>query len=590
MNKKNLCLIILSFTAVCSVAALFESGSHLSLSASNSHSSSCDWSHYQEIHPTYESHGVKEYWICCSHSHLGPVFSKPTTGKIINRTHPSNFSQTITKDDDRYLKPYSEPLEFSDSYLPSIFSINSHARELQVTSTGELKFVVINGNYGLYLNRHYLDEVFSDSSVSAIAFDLKGSIATNNLRRHYFDPKTNTWTNGTYELNSNGYGMETNWKTFTYTRDFYSLYKDGEVFVVGGNVSDGDYIMIDNIRPVFDDIHYYGFENGRIDAKKVMSPGHSDSRYTFYEESKTIFSVNDNDANIFKSASYDYDFKTEGNRSLKITKTNGYMALYLRNTIKDMMGDDDVVLVDILSNVSVNSNSDVRNMTDGMNRVSLCPDGAHPANKWVTYTFNKSQITDDGRFLILQGSTAGDFNFDNVRIAKNCGIKNDGVIDLAAGQSYSFTTTHNVDSIDTIFFNNVEISPSDATVSINGKTVTISSDLFTEGKVDEIQIVYKNNHVLYTDIRYFEIKQYQNQSAINLSVNYGDSGYYTLKNYSNVYRMTANGCEVPFEVDGSNYLIPNAALVELVPTVNNAKTSGTVNLYVHSLDGNQCIP
>ena len=77
------------------------------------------------------------------------------------------------------------------------------------------------------------------------------------------------------------------------------------------------------------------------------------------------------------------------------------------------MGANGTFSFDVYSTISANSNSSVRNFQTGNNGVLGY---AHTKGKWVTYTWTAQNITDDGRFLILLGSTAGDWYFDNFRI------------------------------------------------------------------------------------------------------------------------------------------------------------------------------
>ena len=559
--------------------------------ASNSHTSSCNWNHYNELLPTYNENGVKEYWICCDHPHLGPSLSAPTSGKVTNRSASSDFRKTIQPTDIRYLKPYNEPLDFSDGYLPSILTHNSNVKSAIVTDEGEYKFVVKNGSFGVFLSKYYLDQVFSDSSVVAINFEAKGDFATNNFRRKYYDPLKSAWTNRTYESNHSAYGITQNWKIFTYTREYYDLYQEGKTFLCGGNVVEDNYILIDNITPVKVHLDPYRFENGGIrDTWNFYSPGHSDSGYIYYEAPERIFRAHDDNKGVLTEADYDYDHKSEGRRSIRIGKNNGYVAFYLRNNIQTILGDDDIILFDFMSSIGINSNLTAKNLTDGMNQIGFAPNGVHPGNQWVTYAFTKSNITSDGRFLIVQGSTSGYYYFDNIRIVKNNGYVNQGNIHLEEGEGYSLTTSHNIDRVEYIAINDIEASPSDTNISVSGRTVNLSSALMEEGKITKFLIVYEHNYQLYSNYIFFEPNVFTKQSDVNLSIAYGDSGYHTLSGYSNIYRMTCNGKEVPFEVSGANYLIPKAALIELLETSNNKKVSGKINLDLYSLTAKYRIP
>ena len=270
MNRKLFNKIaVIGVTATAFLATVLTSNNiSLTLHAS-SHGSTCQWNHYEEINPTYKTHGVKEYWICCDHHELGPVFEQPKTGgTITNATHPSNFKDEITSEDARYIAPYTETITFSDGYIPAILTPNSNVSELIVNSTFELQMTVKNGSFGLFLSKHYLDEVFSDPEVVEIQFEAKSNVTTNNFRRKYYDPNKAQWTNRTYEANLTGYGITTTYKTFAYKREYYNLYKEGETFIVGGNVSLGDYIIVDNIRPSKTQYNLQTFEERSMETAR----------------------------------------------------------------------------------------------------------------------------------------------------------------------------------------------------------------------------------------------------------------------------------------------------------------------------------
>ena len=164
----------------------------------------------------------------------------------------------------------------------------------------------------------------------------------------------------------------------------------------------------------------YGFENGAPNIKiesdgrvhpMVKTAGHSDTSAGEYVANVEYF----NFASAFvSSAELCSDNKSEGNYSLKFVKSaSGYLAFYTIRNVKELMGPNGTFSFDLYSTVQANGNAQVTNFQDGRNQVSL---GTHYANEWHTYTLDGSQITDDGRFLILQGSTAGDWYIDNIRI------------------------------------------------------------------------------------------------------------------------------------------------------------------------------
>ena len=115
------------------------------------------------------------------------------------------------------------------------------------------------------------------------------------------------------------------------------------------------------------------------------------------------------------------DFATDGVSSLTFTKNSGYIALYMGQAFTKAVEDSasKKVAFDIYSTVHVNSNGSVNNLTDGKNGNFANQGGALKANTWTTFVLDQNMYTtssDSGRFLIIQGSSAGTFYLDNFRI------------------------------------------------------------------------------------------------------------------------------------------------------------------------------
>ena len=274
------------------------------------------------------------------------------------------------------------------------------------------------GDYTVPLKDSFFEDCFADPDVVAVNFDAKASVSTSNFRSRH--KENGTLSNWTYENNYTPNGIDTTWKTFSFKKEYF----DGlESFVIGA-LDNGETLWIDNIRPVkrnLDDDHI-GFETGY----KVTSS----SNVVFYDgghgnatpAGKQVFLANGEATN---SVDYDYSIKNEGNRSVKVNKSNGYSAVYLSTNLVNYLGTDGYITVDIYSTIGCNSNPTTAVLLDGLSTntalehhaTGLGGDGyIHPANTWVTYTIPTSKMTADGRFIQITGSTGGDWYFDNITL------------------------------------------------------------------------------------------------------------------------------------------------------------------------------
>ena len=269
-----------------------------------------------------------------------------------------------------------------------------------------LKITVSGSDFGVYFSKAFLDDTFSNPEVVAINFDAKGSEATSNFRAKI------AGNNITYEQNDSKYGLETNWKTFSFKRSYYETYVEGDALIFGGGLTSGKYVMVDNMVPVTKDLDSYGFENGYVDGTNMAyySAGHGNSDPAPIQIIHVDSTSKDNITKFVAA----YAYKTEGNRSLKITKNNGWAAFYLPNTTKAALGNNGYVKLDFYSTIVINSNPSTKNLVDNT-YTPFGGDGYYiPAETWITLTIPVSGVGNDGRFLMMQGSTAGSMYFDNI--------------------------------------------------------------------------------------------------------------------------------------------------------------------------------
>jgi len=583
-TKKRLAnLILISLAALSITAAIFYSTDSSILSNSISHDSNCQWHHYNEIAPTYTKNGVKEYWICCQHHDV--TFKKPDSGSISDSTHPSGFVDTISSGDSygRYMKPYNQGIDFEDDYIPSFISNTSNVYSLSIASnqgtnnSNALAIKVKSGTYRVYFSKVFLDQMFSDNNVQAIFFDAKSDYVSSNFRHG------NPSSNFTYEYNNANWGLELEYKTFAFTRAYYNSYVSSDSFLYGVAV-DGAYIYIDNIRSSTTALSSYGFENGRMVSPTVSGYEHKVS-LRFFDSTKEYFVAQ---GDPITSYSFDYSMKTEGNRSLKFTKSDGYISLYLPN-LYSSLADNAIIYIDVYSTVDANATLGAQNILDGVNLASY---GGISKNQWTTLSIMKGQIQSDGRFMIITGSTSGEWYFDNIRVVSyttstDSNYTNLGNIVLestANDQGIAFTTKHSITGIKAIYIDNGIATYTKITIGdIKNNTFKIRNSSFADG-AHTLQVTYLSGTTIYNDYFYLETKIADtSKAAINLSATYGTSDYYTLTGYSGIYRITCGTNEVPFEISGSDYLIPTGSLIQLLPESNKQKISGQIKLYLYSL-------
>jgi len=582
-TKKRLAnLILISLAALSITAAIFYSTDSSILSTSVSHDSNCQWHHYNEIAPTYTKHGVKDYWICCQHNDV--QFVKPEVGHISESTHQSGFVDTINESDsfNRYLKSYNQTVDFEENYVPKFISGNSNVNSLSlannegIDNSTALAINVKSGTYRIDFTKAFLDAMFSDSNVIAIHFDAKASGVFQNFGHG------SSSSHSTYELNNDGWGLDTNYKTFSYTRSFYNSYTDGDSFLYG-SANDGAIIYLDNIRASTKLLNNYGFECGRMVLPTTSGYEHKMSLRisTAYNE----YFVAQGDP--ITSYGFDYSNKTEGNRSARFTKDNGYVALFMPY-IYSTLTDNSLVYFDLYSSVDVNASLNAQNVLDGNNVATY---GAISKEKWTTFTVTKEQMNGNGRFLIIQGSSAGDYYIDNIRVEtfttdstnKVTNLGNIVIDSVATGEGQLFTLDHPINNLRNIYLDGTKISASDIVGDVKSNSFKIANSAFTDG-THKVTLSYVSDSTLYTEDFYLETKVSQtSQATINLSAAYGTNDYYTLSGYTGIYRITSGDNEIPFEISDSNYLIPVGSLIQLLPETSGQKVSGEISLHLYSL-------
>lgn len=316
-------------------------------------------------------------------------------------------------------------LSFESGEVPSFISVKQNA-ELSITSTTysfgkkSLKIAAPSNStdFGVIFSKAYLDDTFSNPEVKAIIFDARGSEATSNFRAKIGG------NNITYENNNNNYGLDTQWKKFSFRRSYYEAYVEGDAMIFGRFPSAEKNVFIDNIIPSTKELDSYGFENGYLDVANTTykSSGHANSDPA---PAQTLRIMQVSGGATVSEMTFDYNDKTEGNRSLTFKKTNGYLYFYLSTEIRNIMGNTGHVTFDLKTSIAINSNPTTKNLVDGSSAEKPFGGAGYqfPKDSWVTLTCYSratddpmNNITADGRFLCMKGSTACTIHIDNIKI------------------------------------------------------------------------------------------------------------------------------------------------------------------------------
>ncbi|MCQ2742471.1 MAG: hypothetical protein MJ239_04145 [Bacilli bacterium] len=327
----------------------------------------------------------------------------------ISKTGVWNIAKDVTlTSKSKYLYVDFEDGENADILVAKIGTTQSNIKIADDALLGKCLKVTLTSNYTMLdVKSGVFDSMFKDPAVMEVWFDAKGDWQSNDFRYMHNGGKV------TYEQNLNEYGLSDGWKTFAFTRAMYENYKTGtnEAFIYAAGATSGLSIYFDNIRVSYKALDSYGFENGRL-VSQTTSGYEKIASYRAFNSTSELFVANG--ASI-TSYGFDYENKTEGNRSLRITKANNYIAFFYKGFLS-AVDDNHVMKFDLYS--TIGANATVGNFVDGNNSRETYGISSHPADKWCTYTVTKNMMDGNGRFLIVQGSTGGDWFFDNFRLVE----------------------------------------------------------------------------------------------------------------------------------------------------------------------------
>ena len=427
-SKKVLAFSLLSVATVGMVLAAVGAGGFIKENILRA-TDNATWNHYSANQAYLDEKGSKEYWVNCStHEH---VFEAPASENIVDQGIPSQqWVDSLENNDDRLVSKTYQVISFeNDSDINLIASLrNSFNTKAVVDTAGAtdgthaLKLTWKDGTGDFYVVKSYLDKAFADPNVTAVKFDAKGNEACVNFQ--YVTNTTGAAGDVTTKYESRtdaGYGLTTEWKTFAWTRALYNNLVQyptkystiKHAFMWCGLSSSPSYttfeFYLDNIRPVYDADTVYGFEGGRLASG--TAPDFRDFN------GKQALVVEFQSAKIGNySYGFDYTYKTEGNRSLKIHKANEGYVFFKSVTMKDTLtGDDDYFTVDIRASSAFNTNSSNKGVRDG-NDVPFfsASSGQMEGNRWLRLVVKKTNLN-NATFLKFTASTECDIYIDNIQ-------------------------------------------------------------------------------------------------------------------------------------------------------------------------------
>ena len=286
-----------------------------------------------------------------------------------------------------------------------------------------------SGSLNINLNKDYLAKVFEDPSVKSLAFYAKGSITSSKFRARP--------TAIFYEQDGEGFGISTNYKVFYLTRSTYNEMVSANDYMFAQYYPGGETgldLYLDNFRICYTDYTTYtsnGFENGRYYKN-------SDTNwiYRHAKNNQADFQITGSASNSIGSSELDYSVFSEGVSSIKVVKTAAQVNFYFggSSNFKPANLPDEGIYVDFRSdnrwNESWHETSGsvtVGSLSTGTNGTLVYPFAVSApasrsgvtniAGQWQTFHLKKSDITNDGRFLIMPGGATGATYVDNIRFA-----------------------------------------------------------------------------------------------------------------------------------------------------------------------------
>lgn len=408
MTKKKLTFLSVSLFATCgAVAAVASTSETLKIIAAGAE----QWNHYSAVAPTMDKRGSREYWVSCS-SHES-VFVKPESGNIVEKGTPTeDFVRGLAANDPRSVKSLNDSyvLTFDDASDKNYFSslrgttFNVQDGKLVVETTGS------SNTSDLIVSASYLKAIFADPNVTGFTFEISSSA---NVTYVAHKPST-SGTAVAYPYYDSTYPLSTNTQTWFFSRSDYDNNNTGAVLLW---VVNGPTFTLDKFTPVNTAENVGGLEFGGF---ATTSNGDMSFRSKCSGAFKEQLTAYDKSGMGGLTYSYDYTTKTEGSRSIKITKqqsqTIEIAAPWLGNQ-SGLLVTGKVLAFDMYTTSAYNSNTGYAGIADGSGKpLYNTSNYQQPANKWVTYRLPRANVASWGLFLKFNASTGGDIYIDNLRI------------------------------------------------------------------------------------------------------------------------------------------------------------------------------
>lgn len=128
-NKKLIIIGLVSASLIAGTALLVNKGAAFyTVQAGDAHTPSCIFNHYDKVDPTYNKHGSKEFWACCSHTGKH-VFTAPEVGTIVDKGPLDGiYFDDLVMGDDRYIPSLYEDMDVlydtkTQYYVPNEYGI-----------------------------------------------------------------------------------------------------------------------------------------------------------------------------------------------------------------------------------------------------------------------------------------------------------------------------------------------------------------------------------------------------------------------------------------------------------------------------------
>ena len=231
--------------------------------------------------------------------------------------------------------------------IPSYMSIVDDTESLAIAEVDGNKVLEIKAKSdksapGLMVTTEWLASFFADEGVDYIAFDAKAKLSTCNNFRRVTLRSNGTFAADTYEQDMtythpvDGLSYATtgirsdSWKTFYFSRADYNAWvqegKESERFIASGQLTVGDSIYVDNIRPVTAAERKAGigsFESGGV---RINDPnGKTLLMYTLDQGTTWQFNIQVGTGG-FTNVGYTNEDVTDGIRALQFTKEAGTLS------------------------------------------------------------------------------------------------------------------------------------------------------------------------------------------------------------------------------------------------------------------------